>query len=568
MIETPVRPETKPSTAAAGTPLPLERLYYWERNSPDKLCFTQPLGGGRVTEYNWGEAADQIRRMANYLKQSGLQPGERVAIFSKNCAHWLMCDYAIWMAGGVSVPLYPTLNADMINTILAHSGATYLFIGKLDGWENVAEHISNDVKKIGLSFCPSEISPKWEEIMDSTEPMTGHYSGTHEDLATIIYTSGTTGMPKGVMHTFGGIASAARNIGDLYDVGPRDRFVSYLPLAHVAERMCIQVGQAYCGSHVFFCESLDTFAQDLQRARPTIFFGVPRIWTKFQAGVFTKLPQNKLNILFRIPLVSGWIKNKIRTQLGLNEARFCLSAGANIAPSLLEWYRNVGIELLELYGQTENLGYSHSSPQGMGRVGYVGRPNPEVDVKLSPQGEVLILSPTNMKGYYNDPEKTAETFDQYGYLRTGDLGEIDDAGNLKITGRSKEIFKTSKGKYVAPFPIEEHILASPHVEQTCVMGEDMPQPLALIQLTESLRNRTLSEEERAEVTEALQTLFDDVNQKVQSYERLHCMIVVAGEWTIDSGLLTPTLKIQRPKLEAAYKERVQALYENPGVHWE
>ena len=264
-----------------GIPLPLERFYHWEKHTPTKICFTQPMGDGVVVDITWHEAGQQVRAMASYLQKIGVKPGDNVALVSKNCAHWVMADLAIWMAGAVSVPLYPTLTADSVRQILEHSESKYLFVGKLDDWPAMAAGVPDDVSCISFPLSPDNAFPTWNEIVESSEPMQASPSRSHTELATIIYTSGTTGMPKGVMHTFNSIASGASQAANIYEASPDDRALSYLPLSHVAERMVVEMMQLYQGMHVFFAESLDTFASDLQRARPTIFFAVPRIWAKF-----------------------------------------------------------------------------------------------------------------------------------------------------------------------------------------------------------------------------------------------------------------------------------------------
>jgi len=552
-----------------GIPLPLERFYHWEKHTPSKICFTQPMGDGVVLDITWQEAGKQVRAMAAYLLKIGVKPGDTVALISKNCAHWVMADLAIWMAGAVSVPLYPTLTAESVRQILEHSEARYLFVGKLDDWPAMAPGVPNDVSCISFPLSPENEFPTWNEIVESSDIIQDSPSRSHTELATIIYTSGTTGMPKGVMHTFNSIASGASQAANIYEASPDDRVLSYLPLSHVAERMVVEMMQLYQGMHVFFAESLDTFAADLQRAKPTIFFAVPRIWAKFQAGIFAKMDEQKLNLLFKIPLVSRAIKNKLREALGLNEARLCFSGAAPISGSLLSWYKRLGIEILEVYGMTENMGYSHSTRQGGGRVGYVGQANPTVEVKIGDGGEVLVRSPTNMIGYYKEPEKSREALNEEGFLHTGDVGVTEPDGNLKITGRIKEIFKTSKGKYVAPFPIESKLLADGHVEQVCVVGSAMPQPIALVALSESDLAALQNGESRESIHHDLLKLYDQVNATLDPHEKLKTIVVTNGEWSIENGIMTPTLKIKRNVLESRYEDRIENWYDSKEkVQWE
>ena len=552
-----------------GLPLPLERFYFWEKNHPARVCFTQPMGNGIIKELTWAEVGRQARAMAQYLKTLGVKPGDRVAILSKNCAHWIMSDMAIWMAGAVSVPLYPTLTADSVRQILDHSESKILFVGKLDDWPGMQSGVGEHVQCIGYPLSPPHDFPTWDNIVADTAPMTESPSRSHAELATIIYTSGTTGMPKGVMHTFNSIASGASQISNLYEVSMHDRAISYLPLSHVAERMCIELLQMYEGMHVFFAESLDTFAQDLVRAKPTMFFSVPRLWAKFQAGVFNKFPEKKLRILLKVPGVGALLRKKIKQALGLDQVRYCFSGAAPISSSLLTWYKELGLEILEVYGMTENMGYSHSTRAGQVRQGYVGKPNPTVEVKIGNGGEVLVRSPTTMIGYYKEAEKTNEALDSDGFLHTGDVGSVEPDGSLKITGRIKEIFKTTKGKYVAPFPIEAKLLADAHVEQCCVVGNGLPQPMALVALSEGDREALANGLPREAIHADLLELFSRVNATLDPHEKLKTIVVANGDWTVENGIMTPTLKIKRNVLESRYGGRIENWYEShEKVQWE
>lgn len=565
--ETARRPNPPPLNT--GLPLPLERFYYWEKNQPAKICFTQPMGNGETRDLTWSEVGQQVRAVAHYLKDVGVKSGDRVGILSKNCAHWIMSDLAIWMAGGVSVPLYPTLTADSVKQILEHSECAVLFVGKLDEWDSMKGGVGSHIRCIGFPLSPPHDFATWDEIVATTETMKDSPARSHAELATIIYTSGTTGTPKGVMHTFNSMASGASQVSNLYEVTMHDRVISYLPLSHVAERMCIEMIQLYEGMHIHFAESLDTFAQDLARARPTIFFSVPRLWAKFQAGVFNKFPEKRLRILLRIPGVGGLLRKKIKAALGLDNIRYCFSGAAPISSSLLAWYKELGLEILEVYGMTENMGYSHGNLAGQSRQGYVGKPNPSVEVKIGEGGEVLVRSPTNMIGYYKDAEKTREALDPDGFLHTGDVGVIEPDGSLRITGRIKEIFKTTKGKYVAPFPIESKLLASAHVEQCCVVGNGMPQPMALIALSEADRNALRNGAPKSGIHAELLELFHQVNAKLDPHEKLKTIVVIKGDWTIDNGIMTPTLKIKRNVLETRYESQIENWYESQEkVQWE
>jgi len=540
--------------------LALDDVYRWEKTAPDRLWMTQPIGDGKVETYTWAQAMDQVRRMAAHLKSLNLEPGSHIGLISKNCAHFVLADLAIWMAGHVSVALYPTLNADTIDYILDHSESKLLFVGKLDGWDEVQKGIPANMPCISFPLAPPNDYESWDSITARTEPLQGNPSRKAEDPAIIVYTSGSTGRPKGVMHNFGAIAASVDGAEQIFHANTEDRMLSYLPLAHVFERFFVETQGFRTGLQLFFAESLDTFVADLNRAQPTVFISVPRLWLKFQLGVFHKLPPEKLARLLRIPLINRVIKKKVLTGLGLQHVRLAASGSAPIPPDLIQWYRDLGLELLEGYGMSEDFAYSHASHPGHGRVGYVGSPMPGVDVKISDEGEILIKSPGNMMCYYKQPELTAECYTEDGYFRTGDRGERDEEGRLKITGRVKELFKTSKGKYVAPVPIENLINNNHHVEMCCVTGSGQPKPFALVLLADELRPKLSDSTVRAEIEAELETLLKEVNQEVEEFERLQFLTVVKDPWLIENGFLTPTMKMKRTKLEDTYGPRTDEWY--------
>lgn len=541
------------------TPL-LERAYHWEKNHPDRVYMTQPTGSGEVTTYTWKETLDEARRMAAHLKSLDLPPGSNIAILSKNCAHFILSDLAIWMAGHVSVALYPTLAADTVQYILEHSEAKLLFLGKLDTWEDMKPGVPESLPVVAYPLAPPNEYDNWDDIVAKTEPLEGEPMPDSDDLAIIVYTSGSTGQPKGVMHNFGAIAHAARGAAEALGSNETDRMLSYLPLAHVFERYVVESTSIHTSFQVFFAESLDTFVQDLQRARPTLFVSVPRLWLKFQLGVFQKMPQSRLNFLLKVPILSGMVKKKILGGLGLDSVRVAGSGSAPIPAELIDWYRSLGLELLEGYGMSEDFGYSHFSMPGRSRSGYVGEPLPGVEVKISDEGEVLIRSPGGMLGYYKEPEMTKGCYTDDGFFRTGDRGERDSMGRLKITGRVKEIFKTSKGKYVAPAPIENMLNASNSIELSCVSGSGQPQPYAVVQLSEELRAKTAQQTVKDEVTATLEQLRKEINGAVDPHEQLQFVAVAKDEWLIDNGFLTPTMKIKRPALEQTYDAHLEDWY--------
>lgn len=551
----------------------LDYIYEHEKNLTDFVYLTQPTGGGQVVNYTWGEAMNQARRMAAYLKAQGFEPGARIAILSKNTAHFIMSELAIWMAGYTTVAIFPTEGEQTINYVLNHSGASLLFVGKLDTWAQQKSGIPAGLPCVALPLAPANDYPTWDGITAVTEPLAGHPARLPTDLALLMYTSGSTGTPKGVMHDFAHATAASEGIIAYQDeeLG-RDfdyRVMSYLPLAHIFERAWVECSGFVRGKgHIFFAETLDTFLVDLQRARPTVFISVPRLWLKFQQGVLSKMPAKKLNFLLSLPILGRIVAKKVLTQLGLNEVIQAGSGSAPIPPALIEWYRKLGLNLVEGYAMTEDFAYSHSTNKRLNALGHVGVALPGVERRLDDDGEVLIKSPGLMVGYYKQPELDAEVFTSDGYFRTGDLGEVRADGQLKLTGRKKELFKTAKGKYVAPAPIENMINENVMVEQSLVSGIGQGSAYALIVPSEATRPKLADPAFKAAFEQEMDAVLQKVNTQVADYEQLRMMVIVSEPWSMENGCLTPTMKIKRARIEAVVSDRVDGWYNTKGsVIW-
>ncbi|HJK99535.1 MAG TPA: AMP-binding protein [Polyangiaceae bacterium LLY-WYZ-14_1] len=511
---------------------------------PDATYLTQPLGGGRVDDYSFARVMDEAKRIAAHIRSFDLPKGSKIAMLSKNCAHFFITDLAIWMSGHVSVALYPTLTPDIVQYILEHSEAKLLFLGKLDApnWADMRTGIPDEIPLVTFPFPlddPPARAKAWNDILREQEPISDTPHRDPDDESIIIYTSGSTGTPKGVLHSFRTLSLPTHELTKTIGATPSDRMLSYLPLAHAMDRWLSECMSMYVGMHVFFAESVDTFVEDLKRAHPTLFISVPRLWLKFQLGVFAKMPEKKLERMLRIPVLSGIVKRKVLAGLGLDAVRFAGSGSAPIPEELITWYRNLGLELLEGYGMSENFNYSHLTMPGRGRPGYIGHAHPGVECRLDDSGEILVKSPGNMLGYYKQPELTAEAFTEDGFLRTGDQGVVDDDGRLKITGRIKELFKTSKGKYVAPVPIENMLNAHHRLELSCVGGSSMPATHAVVQLADDLRPKLGDAAFRAELTKELEKLLAQVNAQIPGYEQLAFLAVAKDPWTTEGGQLTP-----------------------------
>ena len=537
--------------------LPLQRVYRWERERADRVFLTQPFGRGQLRQWTWAQAVDEARRVAAYLEAQHWEAGSRVAILSRNCAWWIMADLAIWMSGHLSVPIYPSLRGPSIRRILEHSGARACFLGATDGDEAAEACGSAGVAAIALPNAAGSTEPSWNALIEANRPIPGSPTREADDLATIIYTSGTTGTPKGVMHRFGSFAFDAKVLIGLLGAAKPQRVLSYLPLAHIVERAGVEATAYLLGSHLFFTEGIETFLEDLQRARPTIFLSVPRLLVKFQQGVFAKVPKEKLEKLLRIPGLNLYVKCMILRRLGLNTVQHAACGAAPLPPEILLWYRDLGLQLGEGYGMTETM-ITHLPRPDAVRPGYVGPALPGVETRVSDQGELLVRSPMNMFGYYREPQMTRDAFTEDGFFRTGDLVTIDPDGQLKIIGRIKEQFKTSKGKYITPAPIEARLMEHPAVEACCLMGSGQPSPFAIVVFSEEARADCIDPEVRRVTEESLRARMEAVNVDVEPFERVSMIVIADGPWTIHNGLMTPTLKIKRGAVESRYEHLIEA----------
>ncbi|MEM6804147.1 MAG: AMP-binding protein [Bacteroidota bacterium] len=544
----------------------LELFYKWEKAQPEAVYLRQPLNG-QWTDYTWAEVGHQARRMAAALRAMNLPHQSKIGMISKNCAHWIICDLAIKMSGHVSVPFYPNLTAEQLEQLLEHSEAKVLFVGKLDDVDAVYNGVADGIRCISFAISIADRFEKWDDIIARHEPAAEDYVPDLDDLETIVYTSGTTGTPKGVMQKY--YTNCVGNEPTLkltkFDQIKDPTYFSYLPLNHVAERAVVENGSFLTGGVIYFVESLDTFADNLRTARPTVFLAVPRIWTKFQMGILDKMPQEKLDRLLKIPIISSLVKRKIQKGLGLDRAEWMLSGAAPISASTIEWFKKIGLRISEGYGMTENSAICTVNPRDGIKVGTVGKPYPGCELKIDPDTqELLMKADWVMDGYYKNPEATAKVIKD-GWLHTGDMAEITSEGYVKITGRVKDMFKTSKGEYVIPVPMERMFASNTLIEQVCVVGYGLPQPFALVNLSDGARHM-----DKAEVEESLHETLMAVNDSVADYEKINKLVITADLWTVENGLMTPTLKVKRNVMDAHYKVRMEAWYndgDNP-VIWE
>lgn len=534
--------------SASASVMPIQSLANFAENQPDRIYWRQPVDGV-YHETTWAEAYDKTLRLAAGFRALGLEPGDRVAILSENCAEWFLTDFALTAAGLISVPIYFTAGDKTISYVLEHSEAKAIVIGKLADFSAVESVVSDDFLTIGMPYPTMACKVQLLQLIEDNEPLQDVAEPGPDDMFSITYTSGSTGNPKGVVLSFRNIIFGATAVNNLGERPEHEKVMSYLPLAHITERALIEYGSIYNGGTVTFNESLETFVRDLKSARVTFFLSVPRLWMKFQAGILAKMPQQKLDRLLKIPFVSGMVKKKIKEQLGLSEVISCGSGSAPIAQSILEWYEKLGIEISEGWGMTELTGLASTQfPFRADKLGTIGRAVDGLEIKTSEEGEILVRGDGVFTEYYKDPATTAETFTEDGWMRTGDRATMDDEGYLRITGRVKELFKSGKGKYVAPVPIESLMVQNQLIDQICVMGSGLPKPMAVLVLSPET-SAGLSQDE---ISNSLAETLQKVNSGLEKHEVLGGLCIAKEAWTVENGMLTPTLKIKRDVLEEQY----------------
>ncbi len=543
--------------------LPIQQFQAMAAKRGDRIYWRQPKN--RVYhETSWQDAWQKTLRLAAGFRSLGLNPGDRVAIYSENCAEWFLTDFALTAAGLVSVPIYFTAGEKTISYVLEHSGAKALVVGKLANYKHLDQAVPNHITSISMPYDTWPCEHQINDLIEASEPLQEIVEPTLDDTFSIAYTSGSTGHPKGVVLTFRNVVYGATAMFSLHPPGEDEKVISYLPLAHITERALIEYSSLYAGSTVTFVESLETFAEDLRNADVTSFLSVPRLWMKFQSGVLANIPQKKLDRLLKIPFVSSMVKKKIRAQLGLARAQILGSGSAPIAPSVLEWYQKLGMGISEGWGMTEVTGVATTHyPFRADKIGTIGKAVDGLEVKISEEDEILVRGDGVFKEYYRNEEVTKETFTEDGWMRTGDRASLDEEGFLRITGRVKELFKSGKGKYVAPVPIESMMGENQLIEQICVMGSGLPAPKAVVVVSKET-SVGMSQEQ---ISESLGATMLSVNKQLEKHECLGGVCVVKDEWTVDNGLLTPTLKIKRDRLEDRYQALISES-EKAGVIWE
>lgn len=502
---------------------------------------------------SWREGATAVAAAAAWLAERAPQPGTRVGLLSSNCAHWVLADYAIMASGNVTVPIFTTMDAANIEYVVEFAGIDMLVLGAVANWTELKDSFPPGLTVICLPGAPEvEGAVTWEEIVVAGETLPAASAPDDEAMATIVFTSGTTGRPKGVMHSLRSLREAGGGVGIVSETQPGHRFLSYLPLAHLGERIVVENHALVCGGTIYFNESQDTFLGDLRQARPNWLLGVPRIWEKLQQAVLAHVVSREEMEAARANGDLEAIGQKVREFLGLDDISYILTSTAPTAAPLKAWYDELGIKLYDGYGQSEILPVC-SNRKDDRKLDSIGAAAHGVEIKIAEDGEILARGVGTALGYYCAPDKTAETFTAGGWVHTGDRGRIDEDGHVYITGRVKEIFKTAKGKYVAPAPIEGKFLETHLAEQACLTGMGLAQTVMLLVLTDA--TGTMNEEQ---VGAELLAHVAGVNSSLSAHERIGALIISRTPWSQENGVLTHTLKMKRDQVEERFAEQIAA----------
>lgn len=568
---------------------------------PDK---PDALAGKVRKEWKTYSSRDYIDRSAETAKgflEHGLRPGDRVATVTRNRPEWNILDMGMAMTGLVHVPLFPTLSVEEYRKLIGHAEPRLLFIGSQKLYEFLYP-LKEEFSFLEEVYCidPIEDAPHWERIPEAGRNATEEKAQELErikegiepdDTATLIYTSGTTGNSKGVLLSHRNLISNAIGAAEVFRLTPSDRYLSILPLCHVGERMANYQTQ-YSGSSIYYAEGLDTIARDMQELKPEGFGAVPRILERVYERIRSKGAEQKglkkriffwamdlghrykesgngLFYKMKLNLADKLVFSKWREAMG-GQVRAVGVGGAALPSHIERVFWAAGIRLLNMYGLTETspiITINRQAPPEL-KLGTVGSPLPEVEVRLAEDGEILCKGPNVMKGYYKDEQGTKDMFDEEGWFHTGDVGKWVDARFLQVTDRKKSIFKLSNGKYVSPGTVEERLRASPYIEQAMVIGEGEKFASALIvpnfEALKGAVNEIPDKKEEViahpEVEELFRSVVREINQGLEKDEQIRRHRLVADEWSPDSGELSPTLKLKRKVILERYKELIGSIY--------
>lgn len=520
---------------------PYEILRARALSTPQKVgAFTLRMGGQTLSDFQevtWKEIFNRLKCCGQFLRSLGLERGDRIAIQARNGIEWVILDWAAISSGYVTVPIYTQSHMDEVRLILEDSGAKVFFCDKMIDQVSIdqilMEDLERSVSKLDGTYAPSPLPA--------------------DETTTIVYTSGTSGRPKGVMHSLFNIQSAFFTANPFLQMGPNDRLISYLPLSHVVERMIVEFGMLYTGANIYFLDRVERLVKELARVRPTIFMSVPRIWDMIRFKISKEIEVAEKSPLMRNTpqfLKKILIGRSVRSKLGFDRTRFCLSGAAKLSLETFSAFQEWGIEIHEGYGLTETLCMSTvNPPEERPQLGSVGKVYPGVQIKLAADGEICLKAPFHFLGYFGQPEATAEVIKD-GWFMTGDIGEFDARRNLKITDRKKDLFKTSNGKYVAPSKLENLMKGHPAVKEIMIVGDGQAHCVAIASVDPDIAEES-----------SLMKWVETVNLQLAPHEHIKALGCFYRSWTTASGELTASLKLKRKVVLERYQKEIQDLFD-------
>lgn len=551
--------------AQMSTPTYLDLFWRWTEQQPNAAFVTEKIEGEWRTT-TWGEACEQVRRVtAALIALLGQNTGERIVILGRNSLHWYLADMAGQSAGHIVAGVLTSSLPEQVEHCFKLTGAKVLFLGPSDNWEAVKGYVPEDVRIISL---PGMVEPRaftsWEELLANHAPFEGTPAPPVDEPRIIIFTSGTTGLPKGVVHS---LRSATAVISPFveYEELSGKRFINYLPMGHGAERVVVGYQLISNGGQTVISNGPRSFTEELNLAQVDWFLAPPRLWLAYQKMTVELLGgEEAANRLVNDPKTAAQAGVAFKNLLSLHNAKFLANSTAPLPLSIHQWFDNAGVVICDLYGQSESTPITLNTPSA-NRIGTVGRAAAGSEVKLSAEGEILVRTPGQMLGYYNMPEKTAQTIVD-GWVHTGDRARVDADGFYSIIGRVCEEFKTAKGKYVAPVPIENAVSENELVEQQLLCGRGLAQTVLLIVLSGVGQAR-----DRLDVENNLRSAVQRINETQERHARVALIVICRKPWTLENRLLNPVGKMLRDRIEAKYELLAGKVEENPyelRVLWE
>lgn len=573
----------------------------------DRPALRSKTAPGEWSVRTWSDYGKEVRALARALAAEGVGRGDAVAILSGNRAEYHVADLATLATGAVAVPVYHSNSPEQVRFVLEHSGAKIVFVENAAQAAKVAE-VRGDLEGLEkvVTFSDGDADAVYSDLVARGGALDAEDPAVYDDrcaevkpgdYACFIYTSGTTGPPKGAMLTHDNVIWTAGSLEKILPV-ESPRYISFLPLAHIAERMVSHYGQVRFGGETWFGGGIDTLREDLADVRPTVFFAVPRVYEKFEAamknrfsemtGVQKKLVDLALEVGTRSveagtdgvppklsdrilrPLLDRIVFGKLRSQVGFDSLQAAVSGAAPITRETLVFFHAVGIPIAEVYGQTEGCGPTSLNPPDRIKIGTVGPPIPGCEVRIDDDGEILVKGGNVFAGYFKNPEATAETVVD-GWLHSGDLGELDEDGYLRIVGRKKDLIITAGGKNISPQNLESELKSHPLVSQALVVGDRRKFLSALVTLDAEAVAQWAEKQGRGGDATALasdpavlaeiQAAVDDLNSHVSSVEGIKKFTVLPEDFTQEAGEVTPTLKVRRHRIEDRYQEQIEAMYQ-------